>query len=212
MKKQHAVVLALAVLISSSPARAQVHGQFTGAETVPMSGHLFGGYLYTSENVLGLLAQLRLSFYPNVDFGFQGGIARQDFGTSHRTTLRLGTGLKIKLTEPTAQLPVATAFAADLAVETGDNFHVLTIAPGVIASRNFAMGQSGGVTPYGRLGFALAQFDIGDRNDSDLSWPVRLGAEFRLAPELRLAAELQLNLDDSLNDNVGFGAGVNLPF
>jgi hypothetical protein len=202
----------LSVLTSSSPATAQVYGQFTGAETVPLGGRLFGAYAFTSENVLALLAQLRLSFYPNVDFGFNGGIARQDFGGGHRTTLRLGTGLKVKLADSTAQVPMALAFAADLGIETGDDFHVLTVVPSVIGSRTFKFGQNSTVTPYGRAGIAISQIDVANNEDTDVAIPLRLGADFGVAPGLRLAAELQINLSDAFNDNIGFGAGVNLPF
>ena len=211
MPKLRVILLAAAALACHAPARAQVYGQFTGAETVPAGGRLFGAYALSSENVVGLLAQLRLSFYPNVDFGFHGGIARQDFVGGDRTTVRLGTGLKAKIADPTAGLPVALAVGGDLAVETGDEFHVLTVGPTLVASRPFAIG-SGGVTPYARIGLAITSIDVRSNRDTDISLPLRLGGDFRLTPQLGLAVELQLQWSDRFNDNVGLAAGVNLPF
>ena len=65
--------LLLVLLAAPVTAGAQVFGQYMGAEIVPVGGHLFGGYLQASQDQLGLLGQLRLSFYPGVDFGFHGG-------------------------------------------------------------------------------------------------------------------------------------------
>jgi hypothetical protein len=212
LKRLPVGALVAIALAWSRLAHAQVYGQFIGAETVPAGGRLFGAYAFSSENVLGLLAQLRLSFYPNVDFGFHGGIARQDFVGGNRTTLRLGTGFKVKVSNANGQLPVDMAVGGDLGVETGDNFHLLTVGPTVVASRFFALGQNGGVTPYGRVGLAITNIDVGPLRETDVSVPLRLGGDFRVTPELRLALELQLQFGDIFNDNVGLAGGVNLPF
>lgn len=205
------LALALSTLALAAPAGAQVYGQFTGAATVPVGSRLFGGYVLSSENTLGMLAQLRLSFYPNVDFGFHGGIARQDFPAGDRTTIRLGTGMKVKLSDSTAALPLTLAIAGDLGIETGDDYNQLVVAPSIIVSRTFGTG-SGALTPYARIGLAIARVDLGDVDDSDLSIPLRFGADFQVAQQLRLVAELQLNLSDSHGDDVGLGAGINIPF
>lgn len=210
MKRLQLVIVA-AALAASSAAHAQIVGQFTGAETVPNSEHFFGGYVYSSENVLGLHGQLRMSFYPNVDFGFNGGFARLDFASGNRTILKLGTGLKVKLSDSTGTVPVTVAIAGDLGLETGDDYHVVTIEPSLIASRSFGVGTSA-VTPYGRIGLAIGNFDFGDRTDTDLSVPLRVGAELSLAQQIRVVGELQINLSDQYNDDVGFGLGVNFPF
>jgi opacity protein-like surface antigen len=207
------IALVLGALALSSPvAHAQIIGQFTGAEPVTAGGRVFGGYAYSSENVLGLLAQLRLSFYPGVDFGFNGGFSRVDSPAGDRTTITLGTGFKVKVSEPSASIPVALAIGGDLGIETGDEYHVLTLAPSLIASRNLAMGDNASFTPYGRIGLAVVRADIGSESDSDVSVPLRFGADFQLAPQLRLVGELQFNVGDAFNDNLGFGLGVNLPF
>lgn len=212
MKNAHVAALVAIILSCAAPARAQVFGQFTGAETLPVNGRLFGAYIQSSENAVGLLGQLRLSFYPGVDFGFQGGFTRQDLVRSNTTTVRLGTDFKVGVMKPTDARPISVAAGAALGIETGDNFHILTLEPSVVGSRAFHVGESGSVTPYARIGLAFSSVDVGDQDDTDLSVPIRIGGDFRLSPGLGIVAELQLQLSDSFNDNVGLAAGVNLPF
>ena len=214
MKIQHPAVLLVAALAIAVPARAQVFGQFTGAPTVPPNGHLFGAYLNASENVLGGLAQLRLSFYPNLDFGFQGGLSRLDpgGGIATRTTLRLGTDLRWQVAQANTAFPADIAVGAGLGVETADNFKVVTLGPSVVASRTTPMGSGGGIVPYAGLAFLFRSRDAFGIEDSDLSLPLRLGLEARFSPALGVAAELQLFIADSYNDHVGFAVGANLPF
>ena len=66
MKTRWFLPLAAAALLFAGAAHAQVLGQFTGAETLPVNGHMMGAYLHSSQNVVGLLGQLRMSFYPDV--------------------------------------------------------------------------------------------------------------------------------------------------
>ena len=212
MKNVSVAALAALGLVLAHPARAQVFGQFTGAETLPAGGHLFGGYVHSSQNVVGLLAQLRLSFYPSVDFGFQGGLSRHDYRNDERSVLRLGTDLKVQVVRPSAGLPVSVAVGADLGVETGDDYNVLTLGPAAVASRDFVLGESGHVTPYAAVGLAMTSFDVGSTDDTDVSVPIRLGADMRIAPEVRIVMELQAPLGDAFNDNLGLAVGVNLPF
>lgn len=212
MKHAFATVLVAATLAGAGTARAQVFGQFTGAEVLPVNGRMFGAYAHNSENVAGLLAQLRLSFYPGMDFGFQGGIARQDFVSGDRTTIRLSSDLKVAVRTPNEILPIAIAAGANLGVETGDDFSLLTLGPSVVASRNFTVGESAGIAPYAGLGLAFKRIDVGTLDDTDVSFPLRVGSEFRLAPQLKLLLELQFNLADSFNDDVGIALGANLPF
>jgi len=203
------VMIAVVLVVQARPSHAQAYGQFTAADCVPMGGHLFGGYLHASENFLGLLAQLRLSFYPNVDFGFQGGLTRTDLGSQDVTTLRVGGDLKCQVAKGGA---MDVAIGAALGVETGDNIHLLTLGPSVTVSHSFGKAGGAGVTPYGGLGLMFTNADIFDRQTTDFAIPFRFGAEFRLAPELRLLAELQLRASDQYSDDFAFVTGVNLPF
>jgi len=201
-----------ATLAGAGTAHAQAFGQFTGAEVLPVNGRMFGAYVHASENVVGLMSQLRLSFYPGMDFGFQGGMARQYFSGGDRTTIRLGADLKFNVHPPSDSLPFAIAAGANVGVETGDDFSLLSLGPSVVASRRFGVGGSSSVMPYVGLGLSFKRIDVGPTDDTDVSLPVRLGGEFQIAPQLRLLLELQLNLADSVNDNVSIVGGVNLPF
>ncbi len=206
------VLLTGALVIIAPAANAQVSGQYVGAETLPVNGHLFGGHLNGSDSVVGLTAGLRLSFYPNVDFGFQGGLNRINYVGGNRTTVHLGADLKIAARHGTSSSPIDLAFGGAIGVETGDNYSVLSVGPsGVISLSPRADGGSK-VIPFVGFQLLFSNVDAGATHLSDLSVPVRIGAELRAIPDVRLTAELQLRLSDDFNDNVGFSAGVNLPF
>jgi hypothetical protein len=204
----------VAAWLLAAPAQAQVFGQLSPAETLPVNGHAFGAYVNASENALGLLAQLRLSFYPDVDFGFRGGLTRLDLGptASDRTLLRLGLDVRWLVARASDTFPVDLAVAATLGVERADDFNILSLGPAVQASHLFPMGQGGGVAPYAGLGLAFSDRSILGLDDTDFSVPLRFGAEFRFTPEIRIVGELQLPLGDDYEDGLGFATGVNLPF
>ncbi|MGH7730343.1 MAG: hypothetical protein ACRENJ_03745 [Candidatus Eiseniibacteriota bacterium] len=212
MKSILAALVAVAALVPAGPARAQAFGQYTGATVVPVNGRMFGAYLNLSEHVVGGLAQLRLSFYPGLDFGFHGGLSRLDPGgiVSTRTTLRLGGDVRWQLPALTGSFPADLAVGASLGVETADRFKVVTLGPTAVASRQ--LGDGGGVVPYGGLALLFSNRDAFGVEDSDISVPLRLGLEARLSPELRLIAEFQLFIADRYNDDVGFVTGLNMPF
>jgi hypothetical protein len=209
---------ALAALALTTPARAQVFGQYTDASTLPVNGRLFGGYLHSSEHIAGLLAQLRLSFYPGFDFGFQGGVARRTFeGSGDRSILRLGTDLKAAVRKQSDSYPVSIAAGAGIGVETGDDFHTLLFVPNVVVSHAFFSGDStgtgsGGISPYVGIGLSFTSFDIGTEHDGEFAVPIRAGADMRFNSQLGLVLEMQLYLGGNLNNHFGLGGGVNLPF
>lgn len=208
-----AAALIVAALLSFAPAAgAQVFGQFTGAELLPVNGHETGAYLVASDNVLGLLGQLRMSFYPGVDFGFQGGLSRLHYGSSDRTLVRLGGDFKIAAAKASATFPVDLALGGAIGIETSDDYHVLTLMPQAVASHAFPVGQSMSVAPYLGTGLTIRNVDAGPTQDNSLSIPLRLGADMRVMTGVRIAAELQLQVANSFGDNVGFLTGVNLPF
>jgi len=200
--------LMLGLLLAPVAARAQVFGQYTGAQVVPVGGHLFGGYLQASKDQLGLLAQLRLSFYPGVDFGFHGGLTRIQVGSTDRTSVRIGGDVKFQLVNRGAMLISA---GGALGVETGDDFSVLTLGPTVVASQRFPIG-TGAITPYGGLGLLFSNLDVLGEQDTDFSIPFRFGAEWELSPELKMVTEIQLRASDQVNDDFSLAIGVNLPF
>lgn len=214
MKNALAAALLVAALGAAIPARAQVFGQFTGAATVPENGHVFGAYLTASENVVGGLAQLRLSFYPNVDFGFHGGLTRLEPGgtSADLTTLRVGADLRWQVAHAAQGSAMDLAVGGALGIETADDLKVVSVGPSLVASRRLGVGDSGGMVPYAAMSLLFISRDAFGVEDSDVSVPLRLGMEVQLVPELRIVAELQLFVTDRYNDDVGFATGVNLPF
>jgi len=207
-----AAVVAAFVLAFAPAAGAQVFGQFSGAEIIPINGHESGAYLVTSGDVLGLLGQLRMSFYPGVDFGFQGGLSRLKFGSSDRTVLSLGTDFKVGVAHASESFPVDLALGGALGVQTSDDYHVLTLMPQAVASRSFSVGQSMSIAPYAGAGLSFQNVDAGPTRENDFSIPLRLGADMRVMTAVRVMAELQLHVGSAFGDNVGFATGVNLPF
>ncbi len=213
MKRRFAsAVIAAALIACSAPASAQSLGQFAGARTLAINAHSFGAYVHTSGNIVGLVSQLRLSFYPGVDFGFQGGLDRIDYRSVNRTVLRLGADFKVATAKASETLPVDLAFGGGLGVETGDNISVLTLGPMAVASRTFETSTNGSITPYGALGVSYSSVDVPGDNNTGLQLPLHLGAEFRMAPEFQLVIELQERLGTSYSDRGTLVIGANFPF
>ena len=212
-KAMYALSLAaLAAAGAVTPARAQVTGQYTGAQLLGAGGHLFGGYLDVSSNVVGLMAQLRLSFYPGVEFGFQGGPARNDDTGSSRGTVRLGTDVRFATLESAKGSPVDLALGGELGTENGDNYSVISLGPTGVISKVVRQNASGGIVPYVGLAILYSNIDVGSRSDTDVSVPLRLGTEFSATPGARLTAEVQLRMGDNFRDTASFNVGVNMPF
>ncbi len=207
-----AVVVTAILAAIAGAARAQAPGQYTGAEVLPVNGHMFGAYLVASNNVVGGLAQLRLSFYPGVDFGFQGGLNRLNYVGGDRTTLKLGTDLKVRLRSAAETFPFDVAAGAALGVETGDDLSNLAVGPVGVISRSFGGPQSVGFSAYGGAGVMFSSVHAGKLKETNLTVPLRLGAIFRAAPGLHLMTEIQFLVGDDFNDDVSFTAGVNMPF
>jgi hypothetical protein len=206
----------LALLVFAGGAHAQVLGQYAGAQVLPAGSHLFGGYLDVSSNVVGLMAQLRLSFYPGVDFGFQGGASRLSQDGSSRGTLRLGTDLKITAHHAAPGANYELALGGALGVETGDNYSQVAIGPSLVVSTRVHSASdasaSGGFSPYAGAMILFTSVDSGPSNDTGFSVPVRLGAEFQATPAARFTAEVVLRIADNFRDTAAFNVGVNLPF
>jgi hypothetical protein len=202
----------LASTLAATPAAATVFGQFTSAETLPLNEHLFGAYLNASDSVFGLLGQLRLSFYPGIDFGFQGGLNRIDTQSSTRTTVRLGGDLNVAVMRHDSTHPLDLALGGAIGIETGDDYSTLTIGPSAVISRTFPSGANSSIVPYAGMMIAFTTLNTSGLDQNDLSIPIRLGAELRFVPGARICAELQLRPGDEINDDVGFAVGVNLPF
>lgn len=212
MKRTALLAGVLGVLLAPAPAAAFVFGQTTGATPLPMNGHLAGGYLLLSQDALGAVGQLRLSLYPEIDFGFQGGLVRNDVGDASRTSLRLGVDFKARVVAADESSPLDVSLGAALGVDTAEDFTSVAIGPLVVVSRDVALASGQTLTPYLGAGLLLSRFDVSDEDRNDVSVPVRLGADWAMNPGVRLVGEVQLNLGDAFRDDVGLLLGVNLPF
>jgi opacity protein-like surface antigen len=212
VKKVTTLAVLAALALGAMPAGAQTYGQYGGAAPIPSASHLTGVYLNASDNLFGILGQLRLSFYPGVDFGFQGGIARTTFGDNSRTTLRLGTDIKSRFRQAGTDGPVDMAFGANLGVETGDGYDILRLGPTLSVSVPVPFGQNSMFVPYAGLGIGFSRLDTQLGQSTDFGFPLRLGGELRFMPQFRVMAEMQINIHDDINDSVEAAAGVNLPF
>jgi len=217
LKRSHsrlglAAALAAGLLCVAGAARAQVTGQYTGAQVLANGSHLFGGYLDVSSNVVGLTAQLRLSLYPGVEFGFQGGAARDDATGGSRGTVRLGTDMRVATMESSKGAPFDLAVGGELGTENGDNYSVIALGPTAALSRPVSSGSSGGITPYVGAALLFSNRSANSKSETDFSLPLRLGAEFGLTPAARLTTEAQIRFGDQFRDDFSINIGINAPF
>jgi hypothetical protein len=212
VKKLLSLALLAAVLLAGTPAHAQVFGQFQTAEILPVNTRMGGAYVDFSSNAAGLTGQLRLSFYPNVDFGFQGGIVRYDVGSDTRSVLRLGADLRFGVRKADEQFPLDIAVGGGLGVLSGDNYNVLLLGPTVVASHAFPFTSTSAVVPFAGAMLSFANVDVGPTSDTDISLPLRLGAELRTMPGVRLVGEVDIKIADDYDNHSVFVLGVNMPF
>ncbi len=209
-----ALLVAAAATVSGlgGSACAQVFGQLTTAEILPLGTHMAGGYVHFSSNQVGLLAQLRLSLHPGIDFGFMGGLSRYDQVGDEVNTVRMGADVKFALLEAGEASSMDLSLGGAIGLETGNDVNITTVGPYGVLSRAFPVGERAALAPYGGLGLLFSNVDVAGFEDADFAFPIRLGCEFRFAPEFRVGTELQLRVGDDFNDDVAFVTGVNLPF
>jgi hypothetical protein len=212
VKKLLLLALFGSILAPAPIAHAQVFGQYSPAEILPVNARMGGAYLNFSKDVVGALGQLRLSFYPNVDFGFQGGLARLDLPATSKTSLHLGADVRFGVAKAAAGRPVDIAAGAGLGVETSDRYSVFRIGPSAVASHTLPFSSNSSVAPFVGAMLCFTSWDMDGKTGTDFSVPVRLGAELRAIPGMRITAELQLRLGADPDDRTAFSAGMNLPF
>lgn len=208
------LALAAAALVLLLPARsgAQTFGQYTGGSVVPMNGKMLGGYLELSGDTKGLMGQLRLSFQPEMDFGFHGGVALYDADGGDQTSVRLGADFKARVAKQDAEFAVDVVLGAALSVETADDVNLFRIGPSVVVSRHMPSFESTKLQPYLGMQLLFSRENVFDVNDSGLMVPVHLGSEFRLGEGLKLLAEVQFRIGNDFGDDVAFTTGVTTDF
>ncbi len=207
-----ACMLAAALIVVAHPAAAQIFGQYGGAETLPVNGRSFGAYVETSDHLLGATSQLRLSFFPGIDFGFQLGLTRLSPSTGDRTTVRLGTDVRTAIVEATPERPYTVAVGGAIGVETSDQYSVLTIAPEGVVSRSYRLSDSAVLRPYLGALISIAKSSVLGESNTDLSVPIRLGTELEVRPAVRFLFEVQLLPGNAFTDHFKVAAGANFPF
>jgi opacity protein-like surface antigen len=212
VKRVVLVAAIAAALCAAAPVRAQVFGQYVPADVLGVNGRMGGVYADFSSNTSGLTGQLRLSFYPNVDFGFQGGIMRYDAGDDTKSALRLGTDVRFGMRKADGQFPVDLAVGGALGVIAGDKYNILQLGPSVVASRTFPFSSGSAIVPFAGAMFSFSNVDVGGASNTDFSIPLRLGAELRAMPGVHVTAEMDLRLGSDYADHSSFMLGVNMPF
>ncbi len=200
-----------ALLTGPGTALAQVNGAYSEARVTPVNGRLGGAYLQFDRSTATLVGQLRLSFYPNFDFGFQGGLSRIDVGNNTRTSVRLGADFRGQIANQNATFPVNVSVGGAIGVESADNFSLLSVGPQALASRT--LDHAGQWVAYGGASILFTRFDLGNNvTNTDVSFPLRGGMEFRPNTDLRLLAEAQLAVSDDVRDDFSVTFGVLFPF
>lgn len=208
--KRSIPILAAGLLAAASPAPAQVHGALATARVVPINSRLGGAYLQFDKSSATLMGQLRLSFYPNLDFGFLGGLSRIDVDNNTRTSVRLGGDFRGQVATQSASFPLDISLGGSLGVETADELTILAVGPQVTVSRSLDL--SGRWIAYGGASLLLSRIEIARQSDTDTSFPVRLGIEYDPNPWLRLLSEAQLAVSDEVKDDFAITFGVLFPF
>lgn len=203
---------ALALAFGARPAAAQVFGQYSGARPLDVNAHELGGFVEFSDNVLGLLGQLRLSFHPGVDFGFQGGLGRYGEAAGDLTTARLGTDFKYLALGTESGSPVDLAIGAGIGFEMGDGLGVLSLGPSVVVSRPVLVGGQPRLVPYAAAAVLFSHVDQDPGDSNDLAAPIRVGTELEMAPGLRGVAELRFVLGDAFQEDVALSVGLRTRF
>jgi hypothetical protein len=212
VKRLHASCAALLLLACARPATAQVYGQFGGATPVAVDHRLFGLYGGFSDHQSDLLGQLRLSFYPGIDFGFQGGISHLNAAGHTRTVVHMGGDLKTLVARRSDTFPVDVALGGTLGVGSADNFNLLSMGPLAVASRTHTLRGGAELVPYGGVALLYTHSDISGTSSTDASMHVRLGLEARPNADFRIVVELQEPLSDPVDRHPKLLLGANFPF
>jgi opacity protein-like surface antigen len=210
VKRLLAPALALAIACAASPALAQVYGILSDAKVVPVNGHLGGGYLQFDKSSATLMGQLRLSLYPNMDFGFVGGLSRLDIENDTKSSVRLATDFRGQIANQDASFPVSITLGAAIALESADGFSLLSVGPTAAASR--VLDQANQWTATFGASLLLSRSEIDGNRNTDTSMPLRLGLQYAPNADLRIMSEAQLAVSDEIRDDFSFTLGVLFPF
>lgn len=201
--------LVVAVLaLAPAVAHAQVFGQWSSARTLDVNAHSFGGQLELSRHSVGALANLRLSLYPDIDFGFQGGFTRLQLEGSDVATARLGADFKVRAMRASDTAPLDIALGAFIGLESGDRLGRLVVGPSMVVSRGVTIRGQERAVPYLGLQARYTQFEFRGAQRDDFSVPLRIGCIVPIVQGFRISGEAQFRISDDVDDHEAFGVGV----
>ncbi len=212
MRRLLASCAALLAVACPLPASAQVAGQFGPAVPLAVNQHVLGGYVALAHHQAAALGQLRLSFYPGVDFGFQGALHRYDGDGASRTAVELGADARTLVARRAAGAPFDVSLGGAIQLSSADHRSVLGLGPTLAASRPYTLNGGAELSPYAGLALLFARTDTDGANTTDLSCPLRAGLEYQPNAGVRLIAELQLPFSDPLGVHPKIVLGANFPF
>lgn len=213
MKRSLLVAAALVALaVAAPPARAQVFGQLSPAQPIDLNTRLGGGFVSFTKSESELLGQLRMSFHPGVDFGFQGGLSRVSVANVNRTSVQLGGDLKAQLVRAGAASPFDVSIGGAIGIASADDFTVLSVGPSLVASRRFAIDERASLTPFAGALLLFSRSDLATGNKTDVAVPVRFGLEYSPLPDFRLLGAVQVGVSDDIRDDLKLSLGANFPF
>lgn len=212
MRRLLASCAALLAIASARPAAAQVAGQFGPAVPLAVEQHVFGGYVALAQHQAQALGQLRMSFYPGVDFGFQGGLHRYDGSGASRTAVELGGDLRTQVARRAQGAPFDVSLGGAIQLSSADHRSVLGVGPTLAASRPYTLRGGAEFSPYAGIALLYSRTDAGGTNTTDLSLPLRMGFEYQPNAGVRLIAELQVPVSDPLGMHPKIVLGANFPF
>jgi len=209
VKRSILFIVALS-LVAAGPASAQVQGTLTTGRVLRPNEHLGGSYLSFDKSSATALGQLRMSFYPNIDFGFQGGLARIDVDNNTRTSVKMGGDFRGQIATQSGGSIMDIALGAALGIESADELNQLSVGPQVTVSRTLDMASRW--VAYGGAALLFSRIEVGLETNTDTSCPLRMGMEYSPNPYLRLLSEVQLAVSDEVRDDFAVTFGVLFPF
>lgn len=198
------------LLLAPTAAHAQVFGQWTSARVLDVNAHRFGGQVEFSKHAVGLLGDLRLSLYPDVDFGFQGGFTRLQLEGGNLATARLAADFRFQAMRASDTAPLDLAFGAFIGLESGDRIGRLVVGPSAVASRGITIRGAERAIPYLGVQARYTQFEFHGIQRDDFSMPLRVGCQFPVMQGLRVSGEAQIRLGDDIDDHDALGIGVEI--
>jgi hypothetical protein len=200
------------VLLAAHPAPAQVSGQFGGAVPIPVDARVFGTFVGLSQHQWESQSQLRLCFYPGLDFGIQAGLHHYAETGAERNAIEIGGDVRTQVAKRGQHSPFDVSLGGALTVSSADHYNVLAVGPQVAVSRTYGLHAGAEFVPYAGTALLYSRYDVGDVNWTDVSMPFRFGLEYKPNPSVHAVLETQLPFSDPQGTHPKLFLGANFPF